>query len=198
MQDMQQVGNTREPQFMCSWWWFSVSCRSLGLQQHHRGLDDISLPSLHTHSDDIQSIIHRIKSAEIALLLHNKYPERVSGDGTLNRGYVWHVVTCVCMNLSYLSDAGLCSCRNTGEAFSSPPAATGTHQAAACQCVCEFFTSLSPVMVANWIWLMLVSVLRSFLGLVKGVSGCDSVFMGISVTQPTGVTVLRVLGYIGG
>lgn len=81
IQDMQQVGNTQEPQFMFSWWWFSVSCRSLGLQQHHRGLDDISLPSLHTHSDDIQSIIHRIKSAEIALLLHNKYPERVSGEG---------------------------------------------------------------------------------------------------------------------
>ncbi|XP_076592790.1 uncharacterized protein mrvi1 [Chaetodon auriga] len=45
-------------------------------QQHHRALDDISLPSLHTHTDDIQSIIHRIKSAEIAHLLHNKYPER--------------------------------------------------------------------------------------------------------------------------
>uniref|UniRef100_A0A8P4G0M6 Murine retrovirus integration site 1 homolog n=2 Tax=Dicentrarchus labrax TaxID=13489 RepID=A0A8P4G0M6_DICLA len=44
--------------------------------QHHRALDDISLPSLHTHSDDIQSIIHRIKSAEIAHFLHNKYPER--------------------------------------------------------------------------------------------------------------------------
>lgn len=44
---------------------------------------------------------------------------------------------------------------------------------------------------------MLVSVLTSFLGLVKGVSGCDSVFMGISVTQPTGVTVLCVLGSIG-
>ncbi|XP_044058306.1 ciliary rootlet coiled-coil protein 2 [Siniperca chuatsi] len=47
-------------------------------QQHHRALDDISLPSLHTHSDDIQSIIHRIKSAEIAHLVHNKYPERDS------------------------------------------------------------------------------------------------------------------------
>ncbi|XP_056236667.1 uncharacterized protein mrvi1 isoform X1 [Seriola aureovittata] len=47
-------------------------------QQHHRTLDDISLPSLHTHSDDIQSIIHRIKSAEIAHLLHNKYPEKDS------------------------------------------------------------------------------------------------------------------------
>lgn len=49
-------------------------------QQHHRALDDISLPSLHTHSDDIQNIIHRIKSAEIAHLVHNKYPERVRGE----------------------------------------------------------------------------------------------------------------------
>ncbi|XP_029353921.1 protein MRVI1 isoform X3 [Echeneis naucrates] len=48
------------------------------MQQHHRALDDISLPSIHTHCDDIQSIIHRIKSAEIANLLHNKYPERDS------------------------------------------------------------------------------------------------------------------------
>ncbi|XP_074473247.1 uncharacterized protein mrvi1 isoform X2 [Sebastes fasciatus] len=47
-------------------------------QQHHRALDDISLPSLHTHSDDIHSIINRIKSAEIAHLLNNKYPERDS------------------------------------------------------------------------------------------------------------------------
>ncbi|XP_042342223.1 inositol 1,4,5-triphosphate receptor associated 1 [Plectropomus leopardus] len=47
-------------------------------QQPHRALDDISLPSLHTHSDDIQSIIHRIKSAEIVNLLHNKYPEKES------------------------------------------------------------------------------------------------------------------------
>ncbi|XP_030579762.1 uncharacterized protein mrvi1 isoform X2 [Archocentrus centrarchus] len=45
-------------------------------QEHHRGLDDISVPSLHTHSDDIQSIFHRIKSTEIAHLLYNKYPER--------------------------------------------------------------------------------------------------------------------------
>ncbi|CAJ1049658.1 uncharacterized protein mrvi1 [Xyrichtys novacula] len=45
-------------------------------QQHHQALDDISLPSL--HSEDIQSIIHRIKAAEIAHLLHNKYPERDS------------------------------------------------------------------------------------------------------------------------
>ncbi|KAM8762205.1 uncharacterized protein mrvi1 isoform 2-T2 [Acanthopagrus schlegelii] len=54
----------------------SLQSEMQDMQQHHRGLDDISLPSLHTHSDDIQSIIHRIKSAEIALLLHNKYPER--------------------------------------------------------------------------------------------------------------------------
>ncbi|KAK1875082.1 Lymphoid-restricted membrane protein [Dissostichus eleginoides] len=43
-------------------------------QQHH----DLSLSSLQTHSDDIQSIIHKIKSAEIAHLLHDKYPERDS------------------------------------------------------------------------------------------------------------------------
>lgn len=84
--------------------------------------------------------------------------------------------------LCCLSDTGLCSCRNTGEAFSSPPTATGKHQAAACQCVCEFFTSLSPVMVTDWIWLMLVSVLRSFHQLIKFVPGCDSVFMGIVLT----------------
>nr|XP_043886313.1 uncharacterized protein mrvi1 [Solea senegalensis]XP_043886314.1 uncharacterized protein mrvi1 [Solea senegalensis]XP_043886315.1 uncharacterized protein mrvi1 [Solea senegalensis] len=48
------------------------------MQQHHRGLDDIGLPSLHTHGDDIQSIIHKIKSTEMAHLLQNKYPERDS------------------------------------------------------------------------------------------------------------------------
>ncbi|XP_026234456.1 golgin subfamily A member 6-like protein 1 [Anabas testudineus] len=47
-------------------------------QQHHRALDDISLPSHHTHSDDIQNIIHRIKSSEFSHLLHNKYSERES------------------------------------------------------------------------------------------------------------------------
>ncbi|KAM8894992.1 uncharacterized protein mrvi1 isoform 2-T2 [Spinachia spinachia] len=48
------------------------------MQQHHRSLDDRSLPPLHTYKDDIQSIIHRIKSAEVAHLLHNKYQERDS------------------------------------------------------------------------------------------------------------------------
>nr|XP_020461967.1 uncharacterized protein LOC109963626 [Monopterus albus] len=47
-------------------------------QQHHRALGDISLPSLHPHSDDIQSIIQRIKSAEIANFVHSNYPERES------------------------------------------------------------------------------------------------------------------------
>ncbi|XP_034536007.1 uncharacterized protein mrvi1 [Notolabrus celidotus] len=46
------------------------------MQQHHRALDDLSLPSV--HMDDIQRIIHRIKAAEIVHLLHNKYPERDS------------------------------------------------------------------------------------------------------------------------
>lgn len=49
----------------------------LYLQQHHRVLDDISLPSHHTHSGDIQNIIHRIKSSEFSHLLLNKYPEKV-------------------------------------------------------------------------------------------------------------------------
>ncbi|XP_029282989.1 protein MRVI1 isoform X2 [Cottoperca gobio] len=56
----------------------SLQSEMQDMQQHHRALDDISLSSLHTHSDDIQSIIHAIKSAEIAHLLHNKYPERDS------------------------------------------------------------------------------------------------------------------------
>ncbi|KAF3686461.1 Lymphoid-restricted membrane protein [Channa argus] len=45
-------------------------------QQHHRGLEDFRLPLLRKHSDDIQSIIHRIRSSEISHLLHNKHPER--------------------------------------------------------------------------------------------------------------------------
>lgn len=58
----------------------------------------------------------------------------------------------------------------------------------------SFLTSISPVMVTDWLWLMLLSVLRSFL--IKGVSGCDSVFKGISVTQPIGVTIFCVLDSI--
>nr|XP_046243711.1 uncharacterized protein mrvi1 isoform X2 [Scatophagus argus] len=54
----------------------SLQSEMQDMQQHHRALDDISLPPLHTLSDDIQSIIHRIKSAEIVHRLHNKYPER--------------------------------------------------------------------------------------------------------------------------
>ncbi|XP_039983145.1 inositol 1,4,5-triphosphate receptor associated 1 [Xiphias gladius] len=49
----------------------SLQSEMQDMQQHHRALDDISRPSLHTHSDDIQTIIHRIKSADIAHLLHN-------------------------------------------------------------------------------------------------------------------------------
>ncbi|XP_068597565.1 inositol 1,4,5-triphosphate receptor associated 1-like [Brachionichthys hirsutus] len=56
----------------------SLQSEMKDMQQHHRALDDISLPALHTRSDDIQSIIHRIKSAEIAHHLQNKYPERPS------------------------------------------------------------------------------------------------------------------------
>lgn len=49
-------------------------------------------------------------------------------------------------------------------------------------------------MVTDWIWLMLLSVLRSLL--IKGVPGCDRVFIGISVTQPIGVTIFSVLDSI--
>ncbi|XP_035485421.2 uncharacterized protein mrvi1 isoform X2 [Scophthalmus maximus] len=56
----------------------SLQSEMQDMQKHHRALDDISLPSLHTHSDDIQSIIHRIKSTEIANFLQNKYPEKDS------------------------------------------------------------------------------------------------------------------------
>ncbi|XP_068452118.1 inositol 1,4,5-triphosphate receptor associated 1 [Clinocottus analis] len=54
----------------------SLQSEMQDMQQHHRNPDDKSLPSLHTHNDDIHSIFHRIKSAEIAHLLHNTYPER--------------------------------------------------------------------------------------------------------------------------
>ncbi|TNN86595.1 Protein MRVI1 [Liparis tanakae] len=37
------------------------------IEQHHRDLEDKSLPSLHTNSDDIQSIIHRIRLQELEL-----------------------------------------------------------------------------------------------------------------------------------
>ncbi|XP_040025147.2 uncharacterized protein mrvi1 [Gasterosteus aculeatus] len=56
----------------------SLQSEMQDMQQHHRGLDDRSLPPLHTYKDDIQSIIHRIKSAEVAHLLNNKYHERDS------------------------------------------------------------------------------------------------------------------------
>lgn len=125
---------------LMSWFMSPFLC----LQQHHRALDDISLPSLHTHGDGIQSIIHRIKSAEIVNRLHHKYSERVRRE---SRHSCRVIMTCInvyvyksVLPLScLLSDAGLCSCRNAREAFSLQTAATGKHQAAACQCVCEFF-----------------------------------------------------------
>lgn len=131
-----------------------ISCSScfLHLQEHHRVLDDISLPS-HTH-DDIQSIIQRITSAEIAHLLHNKHLERVRMMFIIAVMYILRNLT------RLLSQTGLCSCGNAGEAFSST--ATGKNQAAASQCVCDLFvTSLSPLMVTDWFWLMLVFLLRS-------------------------------------
>ncbi|XP_077448650.1 uncharacterized protein mrvi1 isoform X2 [Stigmatopora argus] len=47
-------------------------------QQNRRAMDERSLPSLRTEGDDIQSIIHRIKSAEIVHLWRNQNPERSS------------------------------------------------------------------------------------------------------------------------
>lgn len=82
------------------------------------------------------------------------------------------------MNVSALSHAGVSSCRE--EAFSSVPPVTGKHQTAACQRVCPFLTSFSPVMVTERTWLMLVSVLRSSTN-KKRMSGFDRVFMDISI-----------------
>ncbi|XP_072321230.1 uncharacterized protein [Eucyclogobius newberryi] len=45
-------------------------------QHHHKTLDDISLPAL--HSEDIHNILHKIKTAEISQLLQNKHPDRDS------------------------------------------------------------------------------------------------------------------------
>lgn len=45
-------------------------------QHHHKLLDDISLPSI--HNEDIQNILHKIKSADILQFLQNKYPDRDS------------------------------------------------------------------------------------------------------------------------
>lgn len=102
MQDMQQVGSARRSQVLSDDLFLMLSLL-LRLQQHHRALDDISLPSLNKHGDDIHSIIHRIKTAEIAHLLHNKYPERVRREQTLTRGRSFlHAATCTRVILSYL------------------------------------------------------------------------------------------------
>lgn len=147
---MQKVGNSRLPQVMSYhgtddlYLMLAVLLLCfLSLPQHHRALDDISLPSLHTHSDDIQSIIHRIKSTEIANFLQNKYPEKVRRVQDINQRMIIIMCSIMCAYDSVLSlwfhlpHTGLCSCRNTGEAFPSSTAAAGKHQAAACQCVCE-------------------------------------------------------------
>ncbi|XP_061669723.1 uncharacterized protein mrvi1 isoform X3 [Syngnathoides biaculeatus] len=51
----------------------SLQSEMQDLQQNHRAVD-----ALHTECEDIQSIIHRIKSAEIAHLWRAKFPERGS------------------------------------------------------------------------------------------------------------------------
>ncbi|XP_061884605.1 uncharacterized protein mrvi1 isoform X2 [Entelurus aequoreus] len=56
----------------------SLQSEMQDLQQNHRAVDERSLSSLHTDGEGIQSIIHRIKSADIAHLLRNKYTEKGS------------------------------------------------------------------------------------------------------------------------
>lgn len=126
------------------------------LCQHHRPLDDLKLPPLSRHGDDIQSIIHRIKSADIFRHLRHKCSEKVRRDTVV--GESGPASGCVSTKMCPVSDTGFCCCRNTRSAACCPAATTGKHQAAACQCVCEFFfiPTLSPVMVTDWNWLMLL------------------------------------------
>lgn len=56
---------------------FSVVFFFVRPQPHHRAADDRGLPAVNAHSDDIRSIIHRIKSTEILHRLHAKLSERV-------------------------------------------------------------------------------------------------------------------------
>ncbi|XP_077374552.1 uncharacterized protein LOC144017142 isoform X2 [Festucalex cinctus] len=64
----------RDPPNLCS-----LQSEMQDMQQNHRAVDEsVPIPPLHTECEDIQSIIHRIKSAEIAHLWRNKYPERAS------------------------------------------------------------------------------------------------------------------------
>lgn len=92
-----------------------------------------------------------------------------------------------------VSDTGLCCGRNTREAACFPTATTGKHQAAACQCVCEFFYTHPFACYGNRLELVDVT-LCSEKPLIKGVSGSDSVFMGISVTQPIAITICGAFG----
>lgn len=63
LQDVQQVGNMYRLEAPCTNTQFHMTFRHL--HQHHRPLDEIRLPPLIRHCDDIQSVIHRIKSADI-------------------------------------------------------------------------------------------------------------------------------------
>lgn len=63
---------------VCCFFFFVFCCLFfVRPQPHHRASDDRGLPAVHAHSDDIRSIIHRIKSTEILHRLHAKLSERV-------------------------------------------------------------------------------------------------------------------------
>ena len=145
------------------------------------------MPSLHIQKDGLHSIIHRIKTAELAHCLHTNYAERVRNNHALHDTYRPHTISHL-MNMQMLcflfstctrihphththahththththmhtcthahthtnthtytharahKHTGLFFQWKPGKALCSEPTATGEHQAAACQCVCEFF-----------------------------------------------------------
>lgn len=171
-----------------------VSCCVLCLQPHHRALDDIGPPSVHTHNDDIHSIIHRIKSAEIIHRLHSKFSERVRTERETLRGHLGLVLTCMCVNPS--SPSRVCPQPQEPapvETLERPlPLQQQQQTRIKRQLVNVYvsfsFTPFSPVKVTDRIRLTLLSALRSFL--IKGGAGCDGVFIGISGAQAIGDSII--------
>lgn len=178
-----------------------VSCYVMCLQPHHRALDDIGLPSVHTHSDDIHSIIHKIKSAEIIHRLHSKFSERVRTERETLEGHLGLVLTCMCVNPSSPS----CVCPQSQEPapVDTPERPLPLQQQQQARIkrqlvnvyVSFSFTPFSPVKVTDRIRLMLLSVLRSFL--IKGGAGRDGVFIGISGARTIGDSIICVLSSDG-
>lgn len=95
----------------------SVFCCYLRPQPHHRAADDRGLPAVHAHGDDIRSIIHRIKSAEILHRLHAKLSERVRTVNTQRA-----LGTCINMRTCTIHLPSLCARRSQ----SQDPAAVET------------------------------------------------------------------------